>query len=127
MPPMSRPPGLLRDARGLSTAEYVIILALVCIVGFAIWQQFGGSARSSSAGAGEVVNGLATSSHEGEGGSTATGGGPAATSGGVHPDLRDASGVEAEPEEDDTWKLFVVGGVFFGGMILWLVKEKSSR
>lgn len=120
-------PGLLRDSRGLSTAEYIIILALVCIVGFAVWQQFGGHAADSNRAAGNVVNGLATTSSEGDHAGSTTGGGPGATSGGVHPDLRDAAGAEAPPEEDDTWKLFVVGGVFFGGMILWLMREKSSR
>ena len=32
---------LLRDSRGLSTVEYVIILMLVAIVGIVTWQTFG--------------------------------------------------------------------------------------
>lgn len=126
MPTRRHARSLARDTRGLSTVEYVIILALVCVVGFVVWQQFGGSAADGNRAAGAVVDGLATSSHEGDG-ATRSGGGPIATGGGEHPDLRAASDVAAEPEGSDTWKLFLVGGLFFGAMILWLVKEKSSR
>lgn len=131
---------LLVDDRGLSTAEYVIILALICIVGFVVWQQFGGHAADRNRAAGHVVNGLATTSsvgdhHEaggggrgGAAGSGAVGGGSGgAGSGGAYPDLRDVAGGEAEDEGSDVWKLFVLGGAFFGAMILWLMKEKSSR
>lgn len=134
------PASLLRDARGLSTAEYVIILALICIVGFVVWQQFGGHAAERNRAAGHVVNGLATTSSVGDhheagsassGGAAAggggAGGGSGAVSGSAYPDLRDGSGPEGEPEGNDLWKLFVLGGVFFGGMILWLTKQKSSR
>jgi hypothetical protein len=68
---------LPHDERGLSTVEYIIILALVAIVGFVVWQQFGGHAAESNRAAGHVVNGLATSSHEGDHAAT-TGGAPAA-------------------------------------------------
>lgn len=130
---------LSRDERGLSTTEYIIILALVCIVGFGLWQQFGSHASDRNRAAAHVVNGLATTSSEGDhhegasggargGAAPATAGGAAAArSGSAYPDLRDESGVAAEPEESDVWKLFVVAGVFFGGMILWLTKQKSSR
>ncbi len=30
------------DTRGLSTVEYVIILALIAVVGFKTWKSFGG-------------------------------------------------------------------------------------
>jgi Flp pilus assembly pilin Flp len=32
---------LIRDTRGISTVEYLIILALVAIVGFGVWKNFG--------------------------------------------------------------------------------------
>jgi hypothetical protein len=59
---------LLRDTRGLSTAEYIILMALICVVGFIAWRLFGGSTRERTAGAHGVVSGLATtSSEDGEG------------------------------------------------------------
>ena len=36
---------LLADTRGLSTVEYVIILCLIAVVCFAVWQQFGSSVK----------------------------------------------------------------------------------
>jgi len=30
-----------RDERGLSTVEYVILLALIAVVGIGVWQSFG--------------------------------------------------------------------------------------
>jgi Flp pilus assembly pilin Flp len=32
---------LLRDVRGLTTVEYIIILCLIAVVGFGVWQKFG--------------------------------------------------------------------------------------
>jgi len=136
---LSRARPLGRDERGLSTTEYIIILALICIVGFGLWQQFGSHASDRNRAAAHVVNGLATTSsegdhHDGASGSARGGAAPAAsgsaaaaTSGSAYPDLRDESAVGSEPEESDVWKFFVVAGVFFGGMILWLTKQKSSR
>ena len=34
-------PSLLRDQRGLTTVEYIIILCLIAVVGFAVWKKFG--------------------------------------------------------------------------------------
>ena len=31
----------MRDQRGLTTVEYIIVLGLVAVVGIAAWQQFG--------------------------------------------------------------------------------------
>jgi Flp pilus assembly pilin Flp len=42
----SKKPALLRDERGLSTVEYVIILALIAIGGITIWGQFGDAVAS---------------------------------------------------------------------------------
>jgi hypothetical protein len=60
---------LFRDTRGLSTAEYIILMALICVVGFIAWRLFGGSTRERTAGAHHVVSGLATTStsEDGEG------------------------------------------------------------
>lgn len=60
---------LFRDTRGLSTAEYIILMALICVVGFIAWRLFGAHTRERTAGAHGVVSGLATtSSADGEGG-----------------------------------------------------------
>ena len=32
---------LIRDKRGLTTVEYIIVLGLIAVVGIAAWQQFG--------------------------------------------------------------------------------------
>ena len=53
---------LLADTRGLSTVEYIIILCLIAVVGFAIWQKFGSTVKTKVNGADGVVNGLPTDS-----------------------------------------------------------------
>jgi Flp pilus assembly pilin Flp len=37
---------LLRDERGLTTVEYIIILCLIAVAGFAIWKQFGQTVKT---------------------------------------------------------------------------------
>ncbi|HWM84468.1 MAG TPA: Flp family type IVb pilin [Kofleriaceae bacterium] len=37
---------LLRDVRGLTTVEYIIILCLIAVVGFAAWRNFGGAVKA---------------------------------------------------------------------------------
>lgn len=70
---VARRRSLLRDTRGLSTAEYIILLALICIVGFIAWRIFGSRTRERTAGAHGVVSGLATtSSADGEHGAQAS-------------------------------------------------------
>lgn len=62
---LSRTPSarlLLRDERGLSTVEYIIILCLIAVVGFALWKQFGQTVEGKTRGATTVVGGLPTSS-----------------------------------------------------------------
>ncbi len=54
----SRTRSLLADTRGLSTVEYVIILCLIAVVGFGIWQKFGNTVKMKTRGAESVVNGL---------------------------------------------------------------------
>ncbi len=53
---------LLGDERGLSTVEYIIILCLIAVVGFALWKQFGQTVEGKTRGATTVVGGLPTSS-----------------------------------------------------------------
>ncbi|HEY8430244.1 MAG TPA: hypothetical protein VIL20_17805 [Sandaracinaceae bacterium] len=52
--------GLLRDERGLTTVEYIIILCLIAVVGFAIWRQFGQTVKEKVGGANNVVGQLPT-------------------------------------------------------------------
>lgn len=54
--------GLLRDERGLTTVEYIIILCLIAVVGFAIWKKFGETVKSKVGGADSVVGTLPTES-----------------------------------------------------------------
>ena len=37
----SNKPSLIRDSRGLTTVEYIIVLGLIAVVGIAAWQKFG--------------------------------------------------------------------------------------
>ncbi len=54
--------GLLRDERGLTTVEYIIILCLIAVVGFAIWKKFGQTVKSKVGGAESVIGTLPTES-----------------------------------------------------------------
>jgi len=53
---------LLADTRGLSTVEYIIILCLIAVVCFAVWQQFGSTVRTKVSGANTQVGQLPTTS-----------------------------------------------------------------
>jgi len=121
---------LLRDERGLSTVEYILVLALVAIVGFVLWQMLGRSAASRNAAAEGVVDGLHTSSTEDEGGGSSRGGrrtsAPTGTlAGGSGATMVDAMRDEAPPEDSGLWRWGVVALAVFGGMIYWLAKEKK--
>ena len=39
-------PSLLKDQRGLTTVEYIIILCLIAVVGFAVWKKFGETVKT---------------------------------------------------------------------------------
>ena len=54
--------GLLSDERGLSTVEYIIILCLIAVVGFAIWKKFGETVKGKVQGADGLVDTLPTES-----------------------------------------------------------------
>jgi Flp pilus assembly pilin Flp len=53
---------LLKDTKGLSTVEYIIILCLIAVVCFAIWRQFGETVKSKVQGADNLVGTLPTES-----------------------------------------------------------------
>lgn len=55
---------LLDDDCGLTTVEYIIILCLIAVVGFAVWKQFGQTVEYKAKGANNVVNALPTDSSE---------------------------------------------------------------
>jgi Flp pilus assembly pilin Flp len=52
------PASLLADTRGLTTVEYIILLCLVAVVGFGVWQKFGASVRDKVSGATTQVESL---------------------------------------------------------------------
>lgn len=57
---------LVSDTRGLSTVEYIIILCLIAVVGFALWKQFGQRVEGKTRGATTVIGvGLPTTSSTG--------------------------------------------------------------
>lgn len=56
--------GLLSDEQGLTTVEYIIILCLIAVVGFAIWKKFGETVKSKVSGADNVVGELPIESSE---------------------------------------------------------------
>lgn len=47
-----------RDQRGMTTVEYIIILSLIAVVGFGIWQKFGVTVRDKVQGADSVMGTL---------------------------------------------------------------------
>jgi Flp pilus assembly pilin Flp len=57
-------PGFLRDDRGLTTVEYIIILCLIAVVGFGVWQKFGAKVKEKVGGSTEQVDELPTTTEE---------------------------------------------------------------
>lgn len=62
---------LLRDQEGLTTVEYIIILCLIAIVGFGVWQKFGSTVKEKVDGADGTMRTLPTAP-----GGAGGGGGP---------------------------------------------------
>lgn len=60
--------GLLQDTEGLTTVEYIIILCLIAVVGFAVWKNFGETVKTKVNGADQVIGTLPSSSGAGAGG-----------------------------------------------------------
>ena len=52
------PRQFLRDERGLSTVEYIIILVLIAVAGISLWQAFGDVLGEKISGATSEVQGM---------------------------------------------------------------------
>jgi HAMP domain-containing protein len=116
----------------LSTIEYVILLALVAVVGFVVWQMLGRHASERNRGASTVVNGLAThTTEEDHGGAGRSGRGGAG--GSVHEvdgrgggsSLHDIAPVEETASDSGLWRWGLLAAVVFGGMMFWLAKKSK--
>ena len=55
---------LLKDTRGLTTVEYIIILCLIAVVGFGVWQSFGEKVKEKVGGSTEQVDQLPTTTEQ---------------------------------------------------------------
>ncbi len=55
---------LLRDNKGLTTVEYIIILCLIAVVGFGVWKKFGEKVKEKVGGSTEQVDELPTTTEE---------------------------------------------------------------
>jgi len=55
---------LLRDNRGLTTVEYIIILCLIAVVGFGVWKKFGEKVKEKVGGSTEQVDQLPTTTED---------------------------------------------------------------
>jgi Flp pilus assembly pilin Flp len=55
---------LLRDQRGLTTVEYIIILCLIAVVGFGVWKKFGAKVKEKVGGATEQLDKAPTETEE---------------------------------------------------------------
>jgi Flp pilus assembly pilin Flp len=51
-------PSLLKDQRGITTVEYVVILVLIAVGGIGIWRTFGGSIATKMTGVGKTISTL---------------------------------------------------------------------
>lgn len=50
------PKALLKDQRGLTTVEYIIVLVLIAVCGFAIWRKFGGTAKNKTSDSNALID-----------------------------------------------------------------------
>ena len=57
---------LTTDERGLTTVEYIIVLVLIAVTGFAIWQKFGKTVKQKVIGSESTINEASTSSNTSE-------------------------------------------------------------
>lgn len=53
---------LTTDERGLTTVEYIIVLVLIAVTGFAIWRKFGSTVKAKVQGSDQTVGSAETSS-----------------------------------------------------------------
>lgn len=52
---------LLRDTKGLSTVEYLILLVVIAVAGISIWQNVGSTISGKASESNGRLNGLSTS------------------------------------------------------------------
>jgi Flp pilus assembly pilin Flp len=55
---------LLRDNKGLTTVEYIIILCLIAVVGFGVWKKFGEKVKEKVGGSTDQEDELPTTTEE---------------------------------------------------------------
>ena len=58
---------LLEDDQGLTTVEYVIILCLIAVVGFAVWKKFGETVQTRANEADATLNSMTGTAATGAG------------------------------------------------------------
>ncbi|MCB9666536.1 MAG: hypothetical protein H6715_00215 [Myxococcales bacterium] len=51
----TRRPSLLRDQRGLSTVEYIIILVLIAVGGLGLWKKLGEGVNERISGSDQTI------------------------------------------------------------------------
>lgn len=49
---------LLRDQRGLTTVEYIIVLCLIAITGFAVWRNLGDTVKNKISDSNQTLDSL---------------------------------------------------------------------
>ncbi|MBK8169929.1 MAG: hypothetical protein IPK60_06255 [Sandaracinaceae bacterium] len=54
---------LTRDQRGLTTVEYIIVLVLIAVTGFAIWRTFGSMVKQKVTGSNTTLDQMNTTSN----------------------------------------------------------------
>lgn len=57
---------LIRDERGLSTVEYVIILVVVAVAAIGLWGKFGSAVKTKVTESTEQINGMEVEKAEGQ-------------------------------------------------------------
>lgn len=57
---------LIRDERGLSTVEYVIILVVVAVAAIGLWGKFGAAVKTKVEDSTKEINGMEVEKAEGQ-------------------------------------------------------------
>lgn len=57
---------LIRDERGLSTVEYVIILVVVAVAAIGLWGKFGSAVKTKVTESTEQINGMKVEKADGQ-------------------------------------------------------------
>jgi Flp pilus assembly pilin Flp len=62
----ARRDSLMRDERGLSTVEYVIILVVVAVAAIGLWGKFGDAVKTKVSDSTKEINGMEVEKAEGQ-------------------------------------------------------------